>query len=487
MAGRGSRCHFAEGGTYSGGSGTSSVCGSVQQELGDAEGMYRSKSDYSLQRGKSKKEIKTEKTTKFYKDLTNALHNKVADFMVGVSTEDDDDEQLEELRRDLNTTIKALQEALLTEVQQRERTEKAMREQFERQEARFDALRVTQDRLSEMQSVVGKVNERIQYLENGFGSNVEKLSRDVEVLKSSNLVANVEKLNSADRMQAAKIQELERHCSDLVDHVHHIMEGHGQLENKLDSSFRNYSAEMDKKHSQHTAKHAEHIENLSNVQRDLTRIGAEVEDRHANLVKTLEESINEALSKTHVMIVAANKEGADTAKDLAALRAEVDGQHRNAVDGLAPQIDEVRTNLNSLQQEFVTVRERDARSMQAALDREATAGERFRAAAQDCFDRMDKRFTSLDETCSGHAQELRTLAESSAEVCEGLNKMKSSMGQLASTTASELQTSRDEIDQICISLSNVSKSWSSNVWSRPPSRTTVSSESRTMQVRTGGA
>jgi len=44
------------------------------------------------QRKKSRKEIKTEKTAKFYKDLTDALHTKVADFMVGISVSDSDDD-----------------------------------------------------------------------------------------------------------------------------------------------------------------------------------------------------------------------------------------------------------------------------------------------------------------------------------------------------------------------------------------------------------
>jgi len=480
---------------YGSGSGSSGAGGSLQQELADVEGMNRSKSDFTLERGKSKKDIKTEKTTKFYKDLTNALHNKVADFMVGVSTEDDEDE-LDELKRDLTSTIAALREALMSEVQQREQREKIMQEQFER---------LTQDRLNE---IVGKVNERVQYLE-----------RDVEALKSGNLVADMERLSNVNQMQAAKIQELERRYNDVVDHVHNIMEGHGQLENKLQATFRNYSEELDSKHGHHAAKHEEHTENLSNVQRDLTRIGVEVEDRHSKLVKTLEGSINEALGKTHTMIAAANKEGVDTARDLAALRSEVAGQHRKTVDGFVPQIEDVRNNLNSLQQEFVTVREQDARSMQAALDnfgnnmreldgsmkqhvgkldkrcsdmsefidREAAAGERFRTVSQDCFDRTDKRFASLDEACNGQAQDLRTLADSSAEMGTGLSQLKSSMGRLANNTASELQANRDEIDQICNSLCNVSKSWDSNIRSRRPSRSMISSESRSIEIRTGGA
>jgi len=542
---------------YGGGSGTSCAGDNVQQELAEVEGMNRSKSDFALQRGKSKKEIKTEKTTKFYKDLTNALHDKVADFMVGVSAEEDDDE-LDTLKRDLTSTLNALQEALMTEVQQREQGERVMQEQCER---------LTQNRLSELQNIVGKVNEHVQYLENSFGSNVDKLSRDVEALKSSNLAADIERLNNVNQQQAAKIQELERNSNDLVDHVHNILDGHGKLENKLEATFRNYSEELDSKHGHHAAKHEEHTENLSNVQQHLTRIGSEVEDRHANLVKTLEESINDALGKTHAMIVASNKEGAETAKDLATLRSEVDEQHRKVVDGFAPQIEDVRMNLNSLQQELVTVREQDARSMEAALDnlgnnmreldasvkqqvdeqhrkaidgfqqefvavrerdtrsmqaaldnlgnnmreldgsmkqqagkldkrcsdvselidREAAVGERFRTAAQDCFDRMDKRFASLDEACNGQARDFRTLAESSAEMGAGLNQLKSSMCRLANNTANELQANRDEIDQICNSLCNVSKSWGSNIQSRRLSRSMISSESRSTEIRTGGA
>jgi DNA repair exonuclease SbcCD ATPase subunit len=334
-------------GTYGGGSGTSSVAGSVQQELADLDGMNRSKSDYALQRGKSKKEIKAEKTTMFYRDLTDALHNKVADFMVGVSAGDNgDDDELDELKRDLTSTIRALQDALMSEVQQRERGETVMQGQFER--------------------------------------------------------------------QAAKIQELERHCNDLADHVHHIMDGHGKLENKLEATLRNYSDELETKHGHQAAKHEEHAENLSNVHRDLTRIGAEVEDRHSNLVKSLEVSINDALGKTHAMIVAANKEGADTASDLAALRSEVD--KRCSIMG-------------------------------DLIKQEAAAGERFRTAAQDCFDRMDKRFRS---------------------------------------TASELQANRDGMDQICNSLCSVSKSWGSNIWSLRPPGSMISSENRSMDIRTGG-
>jgi uncharacterized protein YoxC len=511
-------------GNFTGGSGTSSVGGSVQQELSDVEGMSRSKSDYALQRGKSKKEMKTEKTTKFYKDLTDALHSRVADFMVGVNTEDDEEDEMEELKKDLTTTIQALQEALMSEVQHREQGEAIMREQFERQEANINALRVAQDRLNEMQNFVGKVNEHVEYLESSV---VEKISRDVETIKIQELdrlnrevqslqnsfESTVEKLSrDVEFVKSGKIQELDRQCNDLVNHVHHLMDGHGQLENKLEGTLRNYSNELDGKLGHHAAKLEDHTKDLNMIQRDLTRIDAEVENRHSSFVKTLDESMNQALGKLHQDVMAANSGGANTAKDLAALRSEVEELPRKALSGLAPQIDEVRMSVNSLQQEFGT-RERDSqRSMQALLDnvgnnmtqnvgkldkrcsdmgelidRQAADGERFRLAAQDCFDRMDKRFTNLDDVCNGQAGDLRTLAESSAEMGAGLSQLKSSIGRLANNTASELQTTRDEIEQICNSLCSVSKSWgSSNIRSQRMSRSMMSAESRSMDIRTAG-
>jgi len=259
--------------------------------------------------------------------------------------------------------------------------------------------------------------------------------------------------------------------------------------------------------------------------------------------------MNQALGKLHQNVMAANTEGVKTAKDLAALRSEVEELPRKALSGLAPQIDEVRMSLNSLQQEFGTVRERDTRntakdiavlrseveelprkalsglapqiddvrmglnslqqefgtrerdsqrSMQALLDnlgnnmtqhvgkldkrcsdmgelvdRQAAEQGQFRIAAEEYFDRMDKRFTSL--------------ADSSADLGAGLSKLQSSIGRLANNTASELQTTRDEIEQICNSLCNVSKSWGgSNIRSQQMSRSMMSSESRSMDIRTAG-
>jgi len=150
----------------------------------------------------------------------------------------------------------------------------------------------------------------------------------------------------------------------------------------------------------------------------------------SSFVKTLDESMNQALGKLHQDVMAANSGGANTAKDLAALRSEVEELPRKALSGLAPQIDDV---------------------------------------------------------CNGQAGDLRTLAESSAEMGAGLSQLKSSIGRLANNTASELQTTRDEIEQICNSLCNVSKSWGgSNIRSQRMSRSMMSSESRSMDIRTAG-
>jgi len=134
-------------------------------------------------------------------------------------------------------------------------------------------------------------------------------------------------------------------------------------------------------------------------------------------------------------------------------------------------------NLKSLQEELVTGREH--------IDREAGAGERFRLAAQDCFDRMEKQFASVDQACNRNALDLRTLAESSAEMGTGFNQLKTGMSKLASNTANELQAMNDEWDQVCDSLCKVSKSWASSTWARRPVRSVIDSESRTMEIRSG--
>jgi len=108
-----------------------------------------------------------------------------------------------------------------------------------------------------------RLSREVQSLQNSFGSSFDKLSRDVEFLKSGQDLdrlsqkfgSSFDKLSrDVEFLKSGKIQELDSKCQDLVGHVHHLMDGQGQLENKLEGTLRNYSNELDGKFGHHAGK-----------------------------------------------------------------------------------------------------------------------------------------------------------------------------------------------------------------------------------------
>merc|ERR1719507_2348588 len=83
--------------------------------------------DYNLARTASRKQLKAQKTSMFYRELTDALHSKVSDFMVGVDELDDSE--------DVKTEISKLIDELSHRMQEETHDRKATQDRLEAQNA----------------------------------------------------------------------------------------------------------------------------------------------------------------------------------------------------------------------------------------------------------------------------------------------------------------------------------------------------------------
>jgi len=92
--------------------------------------------DYNLARAASRKQLKAHKTSTFYRELTDALHSKVSDFMVGVDELDDS----EDVKHEISKHIDGLSHKMQEESNERQSSQVRIEARFEKLENHMTAI-----------------------------------------------------------------------------------------------------------------------------------------------------------------------------------------------------------------------------------------------------------------------------------------------------------------------------------------------------------
>jgi len=217
--------------------------------------------NYNLARSVSKKQQKAQKTSMFYRELTDALHSKVADFMVGVEDLDDS----EDVKTEISKLIDELSHRMQEETHDRKATQDRLEARCEKLEqyvtdmfGKIDTMENARGAAEEnarvrliahRDDVEQQMNQAMQEhharMLREMGRQIELAGRRFEEMAAS-LQQNVEKVMSSpkiDKMQE-QLEACEQHCSTLDGHCIDSLQRCQQLQDRLDNVDSRFNEEV---------------------------------------------------------------------------------------------------------------------------------------------------------------------------------------------------------------------------------------------------
>jgi len=503
----------------------------------DVGGLTRAKSDYldtaKLEKTVSKKQMKTAKTSKFYKDLTDALHTKVADFMVGVSELDDDDEVLT-LKSDLQRSVEELNCMLKEEAALRSNAERRLEERCDHMDLSLAALTSVRERLDGVERGLDGVQREL--------SNIEAIRRDLGFMKQEeekvlakfntlamefdrqskaqqNHSASVESLqtaimnlgNSADKTSreianmGKKIVACEGQCANVNDHCVQLVEKATDLERKMDTHGKNFSADINTIRNSHESFKADIQDrndvSLRKIEKLLNDTLAPMHTRimdceqsvgeHRDTMTTVHRDLQRDVQKTYEghFTTLQKKLGDDHARLSRDLGDQLKGTHgrwQQASEDLSGNIQRLERGLTNCESRLGSVDERfqgasknndgkinqlmaNCKEINAKVDQHTRVNQNLEGLLREVATATDKTQQAVEATgaqlqqvqgrvhqCEKNGQ---SLEEHSVNQVERTSALERKMGELSTRLKQQLQCSTEEVEQLSSGLEAIQRSW----------------------------